>query len=634
MDQRNEFYLHLSTPPGEGGVAVFDLYGDGAEAVLKRLLPWTRLPRQGRSRLGNLVDQRGDPLDEVVVSRRSSEASWCRLPAWTVSAHGGSWIQQRLREVLVSSGGKCLGRREVLELSVRAGGLDAVQAAAYEQMVDACTERAAAFFLRQYSGELSRELKDCLRRLDEEQAATRKEAASEVARRVGVLLAGAESAYRLGHPLRVLLAGRPNTGKSTLFNRLVERERVVVSKSAGTTRDLVRETTAIGGFPVTIADSAGLRSLAADPVESSALRRLREATVDAVLYLLAPPWRLGAEEEHFLARFAADRRLLIANFSDLGTPGPGSSAVDLRLSALTGAHMNELKRSMVERWLGSWEAAGSDPVAPFTTPQRDALEAVSAAFKSGESSALDGMRQGLIICLRNSLHPERGAMTSQARPFRGRRSDLGDGGRDGSDVLQGSETGASSMEKHQKLIEAPEFEGIYGAWSAKIREALDPRENWALVGIKRRGAVLARRLHGDMQAKWKELPYGEVDISLYRDDYHLRPSNPRVLGTEMSFAVDDTSILLVDDVLFSGRTVTAAVKLILDFGRPRRIWLAVFIDRGHRELPIAAHFTGREIQTQKEDHVFVLLKGMGDAEDAVDLITGGGAGSVASSTTL
>jgi pyrimidine operon attenuation protein/uracil phosphoribosyltransferase len=189
--------------------------------------------------------------------------------------------------------------------------------------------------------------------------------------------------------------------------------------------------------------------------------------------------------------------------------------------------------------------------------------------------------------------------------------------------LRGSGAGSSPAPEGQRLVTASEFGKIYLAWSAEIRERLDPGEHWAVVGIKRRGAVLARRLRAALEEGRAELPYGEVDISLYRDDYHLRPNNPRVLGTEIAFPVDDTSILLVDDVLFSGRTVTAAMKLILDFGRPRRIWLAVFVDRGHRELPIAAHFVGREVDTQKEDHVLVLLPEMGDSEDAVELIAGG-----------
>jgi pyrimidine operon attenuation protein / uracil phosphoribosyltransferase len=142
---------------------------------------------------------------------------------------------------------------------------------------------------------------------------------------------------------------------------------------------------------------------------------------------------------------------------------------------------------------------------------------------------------------------------------------------------------------------------------------------WALVGIKRRGAVLARRLWKELSSSAAPLLYGEVDISLYRDDYHLQTGQPEVLGTEISFAVDGVNILLVDDVLYTGRTVRAAMDLILDFGRPRVISLAVFIDRGHRELPIAANFVGKEVKTGGEDQVRVKLTELKE-EDGVELL--------------
>jgi pyrimidine operon attenuation protein / uracil phosphoribosyltransferase len=145
-----------------------------------------------------------------------------------------------------------------------------------------------------------------------------------------------------------------------------------------------------------------------------------------------------------------------------------------------------------------------------------------------------------------------------------------------------------------------------------------------LPGRPRGGAILARRLRKDLQAGAPpgtagEIPLGEVDISLYRDDYHLQAGQPRVLGTEISFDVEGKLILLVDDVLYTGRTVRAAIDQILDFGRPRKILLAVLIDRGHRELPIASDFTGRRIETAREDRVEVSFRET-DGEDRVELI--------------
>ncbi len=173
------------------------------------------------------------------------------------------------------------------------------------------------------------------------------------------------------------------------------------------------------------------------------------------------------------------------------------------------------------------------------------------------------------------------------------------------------------------IISSAEFDQIYRAWSATMASALAQGEPWAIVGIKRGGAVIARRLWGQFcaAAAGSKPQYGELDISLYRDDYHLKATKPQVLGTSISFPVDGSQILLVDDVLFTGRTVRAAINLILDFGRPRRILLGVLIDRGHRELPIAPDFTGRRIETRPTDRIQVRYRET-DGEDRVEL-TGG-----------
>lgn len=140
----------------------------------------------------------------------------------------------------------------------------------------------------------------------------------------------------------------------------------------------------------------------------------------------------------------------------------------------------------------------------------------------------------------------------------------------------------------------------------------------ALVGIRTGGIHLARRLVSTMQERFaREVPIGTLDINLYRDDLVGRARQPVLRTTDIPFDVTDRNIVLVDDVLFTGRTIRAAMDGVMDLGRPARIQLAILVDRGHRELPIAADFVGRELVTTEKQMVKVRLQEEGHLTDAV-----------------
>lgn len=152
-------------------------------------------------------------------------------------------------------------------------------------------------------------------------------------------------------------------------------------------------------------------------------------------------------------------------------------------------------------------------------------------------------------------------------------------------------------------------------------------EDLALVGVRRRGVPIAKRLaHFIKDITGHEVPTGALDITLYRDDVsrHAVGPQPLVRRTEVTFSIDDKKILLVDDVLFTGRTTRAALDALIDFGRPRAIQLVVLVDRGHRELPIKADYVGKNIPTAASDIVNVRLQEIDD-RDEVELVTGGAA---------
>jgi pyrimidine operon attenuation protein/uracil phosphoribosyltransferase len=140
----------------------------------------------------------------------------------------------------------------------------------------------------------------------------------------------------------------------------------------------------------------------------------------------------------------------------------------------------------------------------------------------------------------------------------------------------------------------------------------------ALVGIHRRGAILAQRLHAlTSELLDTTVPLGDVDISFYRDDLAIRPGAPIVHSSHLEFPLDGRTIVIVDDVLYTGRTVRAAVDAIFDYGRPAKVQLAVLVDRGHRELPIRPDYVGKNLPTSQEQRVYVHV----DEVDGRDEVT-------------
>lgn len=159
--------------------------------------------------------------------------------------------------------------------------------------------------------------------------------------------------------------------------------------------------------------------------------------------------------------------------------------------------------------------------------------------------------------------------------------------------------------------------GIERALTRIAHEILEKNKgagNLVLVGIQRGGVHLARRLAAKVrEIEKEEVPVGSLDITMYRDDLTTRKSQPVPKATDINFDIADKIMVLVDDVLFTGRTIRAALNSIMDYGRPRRIQLAVLVDRGHRELPIRADYVGKNLPTSAKENVEVML-----AEDGVD----------------
>ena len=402
------FRFHQATPPGEGAVTLFELYGDGVEPVLERLFRPRRgaLPAAGASAYGVLNDTSGDPVDDAILTRHDAIASWNGVPCWNLSLHGSVWVAARTRELFQEVGGVSADLSDVLRLALEYGTLDAAQAAAYEALIASRTEEAAEFFLRQFGGELSTAVAEIVVRLSVDRAGA--------IARLDALLGGKVAASRLAAPLRVLIAGPPNAGKSTLFNRLVESERVAVTEIAGTTRDTVEEPIALLGFPILLADSAGLRSEvdATTPIERLGIEQTRENLADdAVHVLLAvpPPWDSGTSGDELLPASVLEsgRVLRVGTKSDLVgdgrcvDPPPSAARLDVVVSAPNGEGLDRLRRTLAARWLGGANGSGPVRCAPFRRRQCRILERARARLASPDVD-LDGVRKLLIECVQSS----------------------------------------------------------------------------------------------------------------------------------------------------------------------------------------------------------------------------------------
>ncbi len=179
--------------------------------------------------------------------------------------------------------------------------------------------------------------------------------------------------------------------------------------------------------------------------------------------------------------------------------------------------------------------------------------------------------------------------------------------------------------KHKAIImNADEIRRAVVRISHEIVEANGGIQRLILVGIRKRGAPLAERIREHIvKIEGEEVPLGVLDITLYRDDVHKVAPQPLIESTDIPVSVENAVVVLIDDVLFTGRTVRAALDAVMDFGRPRAIQLAVLVDRGHRELPIRADFVGKNAPTSTREIVKVFVEEI-DGRDEVSISKIGG----------
>ncbi len=177
-----------------------------------------------------------------------------------------------------------------------------------------------------------------------------------------------------------------------------------------------------------------------------------------------------------------------------------------------------------------------------------------------------------------------------------------------------------TMKIKSKIVDSAGMNRIITRIAHEILERNKGSNNLVLMGMRTRGEFLARRVFEKIKEIEKiELPFGILDVTLYRDDFRVRLKQPEVSVSNITFDINDKDIILIDDVLYTGRTVRSALNAIMDMGRPTTIQLFVLVDRGHRELPIRADYVGKNIPTSIDEEIKVKMNEI-DGEDAIYLI--------------
>lgn len=364
----------IATPSGRGGIGIVRLSGPQARLLAQSMLHPSRPLESGRAVFAELVEpQSQERIDEAVVTYFAKPHSYTTDDVVEISAHGSPVVLRHILELVLAGGARLAEPGEFTMRAFLNGRLDLTQAEAVRDLIESQTLYQAKVAAQQLHGALSRRLQpikktlvdliavmeagidfaeDDVAVLPPEQILTRIEAVQGPLKKLKDSFAYGKVVHE-GFTLAIV--GRPNVGKSSLFNRLVERERAIVTALPGTTRDLVTETVALGGIPLKLIDTAGLRH-STDEAESIGIRKSYEALSDAdmVLVVLDSSNQILPEDQELLESTRSRKAIVVVNKSDLGESClPASDGFKiLPTSALTGEGINQLRAEILNALAG------------------------------------------------------------------------------------------------------------------------------------------------------------------------------------------------------------------------------------------------------------------------------------------
>ena len=366
----NDTIAAIATPPGRGGVAIIRLSGAEAPMIARQLIDKGSASRELRARearLCSFLDEEGTPIDKGILVYYPQPASYTGEHVVELQGHGGRVVMSMLLERVIVLGARQAQPGEFTERAFINNKIDLVQAEAVAGLIDSVSSQAARSAIRSLDGKFSRNINSLLKRLinlrmsvesmldfpEEEidfiQGSEVKENMSDCLAELDKILEGARQGTILREGLRLAIVGSPNVGKSSLLNRLAGREAAIVNKTPGTTRDIVEENILIGGAPLNIVDTAGIRETEDDIEEEGIKRALNAASkADVILLLLELEQNIGREEQHLLDTLSENvKTILVRNKIDLAENkqellDKNGNKAEVFLSAKTGEGIDDL----------------------------------------------------------------------------------------------------------------------------------------------------------------------------------------------------------------------------------------------------------------------------------------------------
>ena len=445
--QLDDTIVAIATPPGRGGIGVVRLSGAEARKIARPMLRFAHELEPGRAHFAELIEPAtGERIDEAVATFFAKPHSYTTDDVLEISCHGSPVVVRHVVEMALAAGARLAEPGEFTMRAFLNGRIDLTQAEAVRDLIDAQTLYQAQVAARQLEGALSKRLQPIKQKLleliatmeagidfaeDDVAVITDEQIVSRIAdivRPLKDLLASFTFGKVVHEGLTLAIVGRPNVGKSSLFNRLVEGERAIVTATPGTTRDLVSETVSIGGIPVRLVDTAGIRE-ASDEAEIIGVQRSLEAAADAdvVLIVVDPTspadfgdWPKGGSNPdcELVARTEGRQRLVVVNKIDLkpqarahlaeASPDflPALPRMPARLatSALTGEGIDELRSRIIEL-VGGGSVQQEPGFLTNARQQQLVTESLCALDRAAEAAPLQTPHEMILLDLYSALRP-------------------------------------------------------------------------------------------------------------------------------------------------------------------------------------------------------------------------------------